>query len=356
MTIKQHIRPAFILLAIVFSFSCKAEDMRKFVSLSGYWKFSIGDDREWASPSYDDSDWDQIAVSKRWEDQGYNDYNGYAWYRKTFELENVPEHTMLYLLLGRIDDADEVYLNGRLLGKSGHFPPKYISTYDRTRKYVIPEGYLLKNTRNVIAVRVYDSYQEGGMVSGSTGIYYDADVKLLDVNLNGRWKIHTGDDKAWSEPGFSDAKWKRVYVPASWESQGLDDYDGYAWYRVNFRLPANLSNDDLYLVLGKIDDVDEVYLNGKYIGGVYDLKKDGEYRKSGWEYNARRIYKIKDGLLKRDGINTLAVRVYDSHQTGGIYEGPVGIMAESNMKKYRSKHYKSQSFWDFIFDEVFVEY
>lgn len=346
----------FILLAISLGLSCRAEDMRKYVSLSGYWKFSIGDDLSWASPSYNDSDWDQIATSNKWEDQGYNDYNGYAWYRKTFRIDNIPNNTVLYLVLGRIDDVDEVYLNGKLLGKSGHMPPEYVSAYDRSRKYVIPAGYLLKDAENVIAVRVYDSYQEGGMVSGSTGIYFDADVELLDVNLNGRWKFHTGDDKEWREPGFKDDNWKRVHVPSYWENQGYDDYDGYAWYRVNFRLPKNLSQDDLYLVLGKIDDIDDVYLNGKYVGSVYDLRKDGEYRRWGGEYNARRIYHIKDGLLNRDGINTLAVRVYDEQQVGGIYQGPVGIMSEPNMKKYRNRHYESRSFWDFIFDEVFVDW
>ena len=346
----------FILLVVSFGFSCRAEDMRKYVSLSGYWKFSIGDDPAWASPSFDDSNWDQIVVSKKWEDQGYSDYNGYAWYRRTFRIENVPDNTVLYLMLGRIDDVDEVYLNGKLLGKSGQMPPDYVTAYSRTRKYVIPAHYLLKDAENVVAVRVYDSYQEGGMVSGSPGIYFDADVELLDVNLNDGWKFHTGDNKAWREPGFKDDNWDRVHVPSSWESQGYDDYDGYAWYRVSFRLPKNMSEEDLYLVLGKIDDIDDVYLNGKYIGSVYDLRKDSEYRRSGMEYNARRIYKINDGLLNRDGINTLAVRVYDGQQRGGIYEGPVGIMSEPNMKRYRNRYYKNRSFWDYIFDEVFIDW
>ena len=81
------------------------------------------------------------------------------------------------------------------------------------------------------------------------------------------------------------------------------NYDGYAWYRVKFRVPQNFATGELYLSLGKIDDIDDVYLNGKFIGSVYDLKKDAEYRRSGWEYNARRLYKIPDGLLNRDGLN-----------------------------------------------------
>jgi sialate O-acetylesterase len=195
---------------------------------------------------------------------------------------------------------------------------------------------------------------EGGIVDGPTGLYYDVDNELLDVNLTGRWKIHTGDNKDWKSRDFDDKEWKRINVPSDWENEGLDNYDGYAWYRVNFRVPQNLGARDLYLVLGKIDDIDDVYLNGKFIGNVYDLRKDGEYKRRGWEYNARRIYKIQDDLLDRDGINTLAVRVYDTHERGGIYEGPVGIMSAENYREYRNKHYTNQSFWDYVFDRFVV--
>jgi hypothetical protein len=294
-------------------------------------------------------------VPDKWEDQGYNDYNGYAWYRQTFDLGDIPDNTILYMMLGRIDDADVVYLNGKVLSKSGSFPPEYVTAYSRTRKYVIPTGLLKENAENSIAVRVYDSYQDGGIVDGPVGIYYDAEVELLDVNLNGRWKFHVGDNKAWKAPDFDDKEWKRIHVPADWESEGYDDYDGYAWYRVKFRLPQNLTQGDLYLSLGKIDDIDDVYLNGKNIGNVYDLRKDGDYRRSGWEYNARRVYKIDDDLLNRNGINTLAVRVYDKQQRGGIYEGPIGIMSAENLRKYRNRHYTNQNFWDYFFDSFIAD-
>ena len=38
------------MLAVIIGLSAHAEDLRKFVSLSGNWKFSIGDDIAWASP------------------------------------------------------------------------------------------------------------------------------------------------------------------------------------------------------------------------------------------------------------------------------------------------------------------
>jgi hypothetical protein len=344
-----------ILITGIFSFSAHSEDLRKLVSLSGSWKFSIGDDSKWASPAYDDSGWDQINVPDKWEDQGYNEYNGYAWYRKTFKLGSIPANITIYLMLGRIDDADVVYLNGKVLGRSGKFPPDFVTAYDKTRKYAIPAGYLKEDAENVIAVQVYDTYLDGGIVGGPTGIYTDADNDFLSVNLSGRWKFHTGDNKEWRSPDFKDDDWKRIQVPSEWENEGYNDYDGYAWYRVKFRLPQNFGAGEYYLSLGKIDDTDDVYLNGKHIGSVYDLKRDGEYRRSGWEYNARRLYKIEQGLLNKDGINTLAVRVYDGQQRGGIYEGPIGIMSAENYRRYKNKHYSNQSFWDAVFEHFYED-
>ncbi len=364
MIAKPYTRFMMVLIALVFCASASAEDLRRIVSLSGSWKFSIGDDIQWASPAYDDSDWDQINVPDEWEEQGYNEYNGYAWYRKTFKLGDLPAITPIFLMLGRIDDADVVYINGKMLGQSGKFPPDFVTAYSKERKYTIPAGYLKENAENVIAVKVYDTYAGGGIVDGPVGIFSDADNDYLSVNLTGKWRFHTGDNKDWKSPDYNDEKWRRIQVPSAWESEGYNDYDGYAWYRVKFRLPQNFKSGDYYLSLGKIDDTDEVYLNGKFIGSVYDLRKFSEPRGSGWiinshrlswEYNARRLYKIPADLLNRNGLNSLAIRVYDGQLTGGIYEGPVGIMSAENYKRYRNKYKSDRSFWSYFFDGAFME-
>jgi sialate O-acetylesterase len=89
---------AFIAFALIFCIQANAENLRKIVSLSGYWKFSIGDDITWAGISYNDSGWDQIAVPGPWENEGYKDYNGYAWYRRTFKAGDMSANTTLYLM------------------------------------------------------------------------------------------------------------------------------------------------------------------------------------------------------------------------------------------------------------------
>ena len=343
-----------VVLALV-AIRAGAEDLKRIVVLAGNWKFSVGDFSVWADPGYNDSGWDVIEVPGKWEDNGYADYNGYAWYRKRFTVGSIDENAKLYLVLGRIDDTDEVYLNGKKLSGSGTMPPDFRTAFNERRKYRIPREYLNFTGNNVLAIRVYDYYLEGGIIDGPVGIYVDEDYDLLDFDLSGKWKFHLGDNKQWKEGPFNDELWSSIDVPVDWEHNGYDEYDGYAWYRKRFKLPAQLRNKSLCLILGKIDDYDQVYLNGELVGSVFQLERDGEYKRKGFEYNARRIYKIPPEKLNQTGVNTIAVRVFDSGLRGGIYEGPVGLMTEDNCRLYRRKHYDNQSFWDYIIDEFLTE-
>ena len=110
-------------------------------NLKGTWLFSIGINEEWISPKFNDSGWETIKVPSPWEDQGFNGYNGYAFYRKKFTIPSTYKGRMLYLNMGYIDDVDAVYLNGNKIGSTGSFPPNYNTAYDAERIYYIPEQY-----------------------------------------------------------------------------------------------------------------------------------------------------------------------------------------------------------------------
>jgi hypothetical protein len=336
-------------IAIIPLLKLHAEDLRSVVRFSSYWKFSIGDRPEWSSATYDDSDWDEIRIGRSWERQGYDGYNGYAWYRQQFKLSSYYDSQM-YVVISNIDDCDEVFINGELVGSSGGFPPYFSTAYGNRRKYLIPDHVLKPGEMNTIAVRVYDQSGEGGIVGDRTGIFIDEDIEFLNLNLTGVWKFKPGNNSEWKDTRYDDNDWDEIYVPASWESQGYEEYDGYAWYRKEFYLPSSLEGETLYISLGKIDDYDRVYINGKEIGEVFDLEKDVDYPRKGYEYNARRVYEIPDDLLS-DQSNTIAIRVYDERWQGGIYEGPIGLMDEANRRDYRKKYHESRGFWDYVLDK-----
>ncbi len=88
------------------------QDLVLLVNLRGKWQFSIGINDEWTSTKFNDSNWESIRVPSPWEDEGFNGYNGYAFYRKAINISSNYKGRMLYLNMGYIDDVDEVYLNG----------------------------------------------------------------------------------------------------------------------------------------------------------------------------------------------------------------------------------------------------
>lgn len=138
------------------------------VPLRGGWRFQVGDDVRWAQPQFDDSAWHSSMVPRTWEQSGHPELDGYAWYRTRFRLPvPSPERTggrafPATLELGRIDDADETFLNGIRIGQSGSFPPEFRSERQTLRRYAIPEGVLRWGDVNTLAIRVYDGGGNGG--------------------------------------------------------------------------------------------------------------------------------------------------------------------------------------------------
>lgn len=348
---KRNLKNIIILLfgCLMFATNINAKEWTKIVNLEGFWKFTIGDDLKWADPNYDDSSWETIRVPSSWEAEGFHGYNGYAWYRTSFDFPKKAANYSMHLYMGYIDDVDEVYLNGELIGKSGAFPPNFSTAYDAERSYPIPNKYLRTDRKNVIAVRVYDSQLSGGILRGDIGVYAYTDGMNLDLNLEGEWKFKVGDEPEWADKNFDDSNWKSIFVPGTWETRGWVDYDGMAWYRLKFFIPKDFKSEKMVLVLGKIDDVDEAFLNGSKIGSTGDIYSARKYRNFGEEWSQFRGYYIPAGLLKPGQENTIAVRVYDGYLNGGIYEGPIGLVDQDNYREYWKNRKKKLNIWDLIF-------
>ena len=107
-------------------------------------------------------------------------------------------------------------------------------------------------------------------------------------NLSGAWQFRTDPTDAgvaarWFRPSLPSAGWRTLKVPGYWEEQGVtdpppgrpaealpgvmwNDYNGVAWYRLEFRIPSGWQDKPLTLRLGKVDDLDTVWVNGHRIG------------------------------------------------------------------------------------------
>lgn len=348
--VKINIKMAAALIIGLCTQTIEAQEWDRIVNLKGYWKFSIGDDSNWAAPSYNDEDWEEIKVPSYWEDEGFYGYNGYAWYRIHFKFPDDFNGQMVYLDLGAIDDIDEAYLNGKLVGFSGSFPPHYQTAYFAYRHYPVPASLFKPNQDNVLAVRVYDAELGGGIASGKIGIYYKPNSLSAELNLEGEWKFKTGDNKEWKNKNFNDKNWARIIVPGYWESQGYKDYDGFGWYRKTFKVSDRLKGKKLVLMMGKIDDLDEVYLNGELVGSTGTMRDNAEENTFDQEYAQFRGYYLPDGLIKFNEDNVIAVRVYDGYINGGIYEGPIGLISQDRYTKFWRKNKGQKNIFELIFE------
>ncbi|HEX6040151.1 diguanylate cyclase [Longimicrobium sp.] len=143
------------------------------VSLDGAWRFHAGDATAWASPSLDDRAWTTLRVPAPWED-GIGDYNGYGWYRREVRLPDGLRGAPLGLRFGTVGDAFEVYWNGVRVGTRGGMPPDFMEGVV-LRPFFIPDSVLDRavDGRHVVAVRVYNAYAYGGLMTPVLVARYD---------------------------------------------------------------------------------------------------------------------------------------------------------------------------------------
>jgi len=344
------------ILVVSISLNVNAQELHKLVDLKGKWSFTIGDDFAWSKQYIKTDDWDLVKVPSAWEDQGYNGYDGFAWYRKTFSIKPNTQSSNLLLRLGRIDDVSQIFLNGKSIGIIGAFPTNYKTAYDQWIEFTIPQSLFNVNQQNTIAVRVYDAELSGGIIEGDIAIYEITNDLILELNLSGEWKFNPQDKSEYKNPRYNDSKWNSVFVPSPWEKQGYLTYDGFAWYRKAFKVPERFKEKKMVLLLGKIDDIDEVYLNGKLIGSTGDFRNLNQFNRNGEWQKLRSYFLVDNSLINFNGENVIAVRVYDGFEYGGIYEGPIGLAEQSTFAAYvRNKNQrekqKSKSFlWRLFFE------
>jgi sialate O-acetylesterase len=134
----------------------------------------------WAAPDFNDSNWKTIKTPIYWEQQGFTDIDGIAWYRKEIILNVEQSNSNATLHLGKIDDADITFVNGVEIGKT--------NSYDKDRVYSI-ENKILKPGKNIIAVRVDDTGGNGGIWGDSKELFLTVGKEKIDISGDWKFKI-----------------------------------------------------------------------------------------------------------------------------------------------------------------------
>ena len=152
--------------------------------------------QSWLNPSYDASGWAAMQLPGYWRNTPLQGVSGVVWFRKDVNLPAEMAGKAAKLIVGRIVDADSVFVNGRFVGTTSYqYPP---------RRYEVPAG-ILKAGKNTIVVRVISNSGEGGFVPDKQ--YTLSDGKTT-IDLKGKWQYKTGAVMDQPTPGQTFIRWK----------------------------------------------------------------------------------------------------------------------------------------------------
>tara|TARA_R110000796_G_scaffold104102_1_gene213723 strand:+ start:82076 stop:84064 length:1989 start_codon:yes stop_codon:yes gene_type:complete len=138
-------------------------------------------EKPWYAIDFKPKKWRRISIPGYWEDQGVRDLNGVVWYRREFKIPQAMVGKKARVFLGRIVDADELYINGVKVGNKTYQYPQ--------RRYTVPED-LLKFGTNIFVIRVTNTSGKGGFVPDKP--YYLFTEKDT-IDLKGYWQYKVGE-------------------------------------------------------------------------------------------------------------------------------------------------------------------
>jgi len=136
----------------------------------------------WKNPELKLSGWENMKLPVLWEKAGHENLDGVVWFRKTVNIPASTSGKELMLQLGPINDNDITWFNGVKVGS--------LDGANKLRKYKIP-GSIVKTGMNLIAVRVFDIGNNGGIYGNPEQLKIE-DNSGNEISLSGTWKYKIG--------------------------------------------------------------------------------------------------------------------------------------------------------------------
>ena len=158
----------------------------KIIYIHDRWRFRTGDHPEWASPEYDDSDWDFISTNLTPAEMAFLDWDGIGWFRKTINVHPELRGKPVALIIDRHLGASEVYLNGEKILELGSFStnPDQVVSYDDRKP--IPIVFSDEEIQTIAVRFTNPNYLYTEMAIGSNGFRF----------LLGDWQTHQDETYA----------------------------------------------------------------------------------------------------------------------------------------------------------------
>ena len=146
----------------------------------------------------------------------------------------------------------------------------------------------------------------------------------------------------WFDPALNTSDWETMHVPGYWTDTKLGPANGVVWFRKEINISTDMVGKPSIVKLGRIFDVDSVFINGRFIGTT------------GSQYAAR-SYKVPGDVWKA-GENTIVIRVISNIRHGGFVPGKQYeiITGGSKISLEGDWKYKVGAFADPLEDRLFT--
>jgi len=150
-----------------------------------------------ASLQADEPDWHLVPIPDSWKRQPGGELvtqDGYAWYRCFVHVPSQWEGKPVELNIESVDDARQTFVNGKQVGGTGTFPPRYRSGLGENSRFAVPDDVLKFGQINMIAVRTY-------MKDARSNFLVAAPVLLAGnqaIRTEGPWQYRAGDNRNWA--------------------------------------------------------------------------------------------------------------------------------------------------------------
>lgn len=135
------------------------------LDLTHHWRFRpdpecVGVGQSWHEPGFDDQDWATLEAGANWEEQGYPNVDGHAWYRKSLDIPVEWKGQKVWLVLGGVNDAFTVYCNGH---RAGTFGDLMDHSMTEVPAMVELSSFITYGQSNLLAVDCLDWGGRGGL-------------------------------------------------------------------------------------------------------------------------------------------------------------------------------------------------
>ncbi len=136
-----------------------------------------GISEKWYDAAYSSSSWKKTELPQEGGLTELRRSDGIVWFRKEITLPWLSGKEKAILGLGPIDDRDDTYVNGKLIGST--------SDYSQAREYPL-DPTVLKEGSNIIVVKVTDTGGGGGMTGKEEQMFIEIDGKR--TSLSDEWQ------------------------------------------------------------------------------------------------------------------------------------------------------------------------